>query len=143
MSQEVTIRTSLQVNNGNLQYQSRPTGFVGDQTGVKGPCPGAMSVSVVGTDVDFSQLVTPAYCRIMNLDPTSYIEYGIMDHATHTFYPLGEVLPGESYVLRLSRNLHLDYGTGPGTSAAGSTTKLRLRASPQPITNALVEAFEK
>lgn len=138
---EVSIRTSLQINNLKLSYQSRPTGFTGSQATAKGPVPGAITVSTVGTDINLGQLAQPGYVRIANLDPTSTIEYGIMDHVTHTFYPVHEILPGESYVARFSKNMGKEYGTGPGTAGTGTGTTLRVRSSPQPAV-VLIEAFE-
>lgn len=142
MANEATIQSSLTITKGNLSYQSKPTSFRADVSGTKGPTPGALTVSTVGTDVSFAQLTTPALCRISNLDTTNYLTYGIWDSQTDTFYPLGEVLPGESYILRLSRDLAEEYGTGPGTGTTGlATNNLRLRAYNQPLV-AVVEAFE-
>jgi hypothetical protein len=141
MANEAQVRSSLQIINSPLHYQSQPTAFTADVTGIKGPCPGAFAASILGTDVDLSELTTPGLCRIMNLDDTNFIEFGIWDPEALKFYPLGEVLPGETYVLRLSRNLAQEYaGTGTGTTGPETNT-LRIRADTAPC-NALVEAFE-
>lgn len=42
-------------------------------------------------------------CQLTNLDPTNFVEYGVQ--VAGTFYPVGELQPGETYVVRLSRNL--------------------------------------
>ena len=142
MSDEATIQGSLQIVSGELQYYSRPTVFLADVAGAKGPVPGAISVSTAGTDVDFSELTTPGLCRIMNVDPTNFFEYGIWDPESHTFYPLGELLVGEFTILRLSRNIQEEYGTAPGTGTTGAdTNRLRLKANVATCI-ALVEAFE-
>ena len=146
MSNEARIRSSLTIRKGTtplqLEYSSKPTTFLADVAGVKGPSPGAISVSVYGTDVDLSELEVPGLCRLMNLDAKNYVEYGIWDPEVDMFYPLGEVLPGESYVIRLSRNLREEYGTGTGTGTIGpSTNRLRLVANVATC-NVLVEAFE-
>jgi len=145
MSDEVNIRSSLQIKKTSsgitlLDYNSRPTSFTGDLTGTKGPTPGAFAVSVTGTDVDLSELTTPGYCRFANQDDENFVEYGIYDPETEKFYPLGEILAGESYVLRLSRNLAWEYGTGTGTSGPETNT-LRFRANTA-VVSILVEAFE-
>lgn len=145
MSGEAQVRASLQIlkKTGEVEqinYQSKPTVFKADVAGTKGPSPGAVTVTVEGTDVDFGELTTPALCRIQNQDATNFLEYGVWDPEGDTFYPLGEILPGESYVLRLSRYLQQEFGTGTGTTGA-ETNRLRLRADTASV-NANVEAFE-
>lgn len=138
---EGTIRYTFLINQGNLQI-SRTAAFNPDVAGAKGPVPGAITVTPVGVDVDFSELTTPGLCIISNLDETSYFEYGIWDPEGAIFYPLGEVLPGESWPLRLARFLQAEYGTGSGT-AVTTTNRLRLRSvSGSGNINAVVEAFE-
>ncbi|MDB4786219.1 hypothetical protein OAG36_00645 [bacterium] len=140
MADEAQIRTSLQIVNTTtkLEYRSAPTAFTGDVTASKGPVPGAFSATLDGVDADFSELTTPAYCRMMNLDATNFVTYGIWDDVT--FYPLGEILPGESYVIRISRDLTEEFGTGTGTTGTAINT-LRFKADTAAV-NVLVEAFE-
>ncbi len=139
------IRSSLQIQKTSgtvttIDYASKPTAFDITVTGTKGPVPGAITVTTAGVDVDFSELTTPGYCRLFNHDATNFYEYGIWDPEGNTFYPLGEVGPGESYVLKLSRNLQEEFGTGTGTSGA-NTNRLRLKADTASV-EAVVEAFE-
>ncbi len=138
MANEFSVRTSLQLKIGNQNYQSQPTSFQATQVGLGGPTPGQITALTTGTDVDLSQLVTPGLCRLMNLDPTNYVEYGIRDPGTGSFYPLGEIQPGETYVLRFSRNL-LEAFVGTGTT--GDVNKFTIRASVASC-KVLVEAFE-
>jgi hypothetical protein len=138
MANEATIQTTLSIRTGSLSYQSQPSSFRADVAGTKGPTPGAIAVAIAGTDVAFSELTTPALCRLQNLDETNFVEYGIWDGIQ--FYPLGELLPGESYVIRLSRNLTEEYGTGTGTTGAAANT-FRLKADTAACV-VLVEAFE-
>lgn len=140
MSDEAQIRSSLQINKGNLNYQSQPTAFNADVATGKGPSPGAITAALAGTDVDFGELVQPSLCRLMNLDDANFVEYGIREPATGFFYPLGELLPGESFVLRLSRNLQEEY-TGVGTGTSAPTNFFHLKANTAPCV-VLVEAFE-
>lgn len=137
MANEATIRTSLMIKKGNIFYQSNPTAFKANVTGTKGPVPGAIAVSTTGTNIDFSQLVTPSLCRLMNLDATNFVTYGIYDGAS--FFPLGELLPGESYVLRLSRFLGEEF-IGTGTPA--DVNQFRMKADTSAC-NVLIEAFEQ
>lgn len=139
MANEVTVRSSLQILSGDNQIQTQPTDFKADITSFKGPTPGAIEVTVAGTDVDLSQLTTPGYCRIMNQDATNFASGGIWDGVT--FYPLLEFPPGESYVVKLSQNLGEEYGVGTGTSGAAINT-FRLKADTAAV-NVLVEAFEQ
>lgn len=147
MANEATINLSMNIRKVDdttdlvlLDYRSQPSSFQADVTGTKGPTPGSISVSIAGTDVDFSQLTTPGLCRLMNQDPTNFVEYGIREPGTGTFYPLGEILPGETYIIRLSRNLQEEYiGTGTGTSAPTNFFHLKANVA---ACNVLVEAFE-
>lgn len=122
-----SIRVSLQMTNGNLSYQSAPQAFnPTDAVIAKGPSPGAITVAAGGTDVDFSHLTLVGLCWIQNLSTTDYVTFGIWDDDNNYFYPLGEILAGEYYPIRLSRYLGRKeaLGTGTGNSAI-ITCKLR------------------
>lgn len=138
MADEATIRTSLQINSGNLQYRSHPTDFTTDITGLKGPSPGAISVPILGVSVSFAELTTPGWCWIYNLDLTNYVTVGILD-PDGDFYPMLEVLPGEFQLVRLSRALGQSWGVGTATSDTGCTLHIQANAAP---CNVVVEAFE-
>jgi len=141
MANEIRVQSSLTILAGNIDYSSRPTAFIATMTGRKGPVPGAITVAILGTDVDLSGLTTPGVCRLMNLDTTNYVEVGVWDNDGDEFFPLFELLPGESYVVRLSRMLGWEYGdVGTGTTG-GKVNTLRLRANTTPCV-VVVEAFE-
>ena len=148
MANEARINSSLQIRKTSgtltlLDYASRPSAFQATVTGTKGPSPGAVTAIRTGTVVSFAALTIPGFCRISSLDSDTgnYVEYGIYDPQTDVFYPLGEVGPGESYIIKLSRNLLEEYaGTGTGTTAATNSFMLKaFNAS----ADCLVEAFEK
>lgn len=141
MSNEARITASLQIVKSPITYLSQPTSFTADVTGLKGPTPGAFTATTGGTDCNLSELVTPGFCRIQNLDDENYVEYGIYDPQTVVFYPLGEVGPGETYVLKFSRNLFEEYA-GAGTGTTAPTNTFRFKANTASV-NMLVEAFEK
>ncbi len=130
MANEITVRSGLVIRSGNLRYNSPQQAFRADMSGTpKGPTPGALTVTTVGVDVDLSGLTVPGLVEITNLDETNYVEWGVYDPETLAFFPVGEILPGENYVLRLSRNFQEQYyGTGTGTSAGGETNRLHLKA---------------
>lgn len=103
MSGSITVTSGIVVNNGSLQYNSYPKGFTATQTNANGPSPGTVTVTTGGVTIDLSKLTTPAIVHFVNLDPTNFVSYGLYDSTT--FRPFGELLPGESWVLRLSRTL--------------------------------------
>ena len=141
MGNEGTIRASLTVKQGKTDYTSRPATFNADIAEGAGPTPGAILISTAGTDVDLSELATPGLCRIQNLDETNYVTFGIFDPETVKFYPLGELLAGESYILRLAHDIEEEYGTGAGTGTTGAdTNRLRIKANTAACV-VLVEAF--
>lgn len=142
MADEATLTVSLRIAKGNLIYQSFPQAFTADMTGTKGPTPGAITATTVGTLVDLSQLTQPGLCRLMNLDASNYVTVGMYDPQTLKFYPLLELLPGETFPLRLSRDLAEEYGTSPGTGTTGqANNRLMVRANAASCV-VLVEAFE-
>lgn len=113
MANEVTISSSLNISNGNLRYRTSRLSFTGDMDGEGGPSPGAIIVPTTGTDVDFTELVTPGYCELTNYDDTNFVEWGIHDGTL--FHPIGQILPGETYIIRLSPSLgreEVAVGTG-------------------------------
>ena len=128
MSREAQVRVALSISKDNLSVRYNHV-YTADVNGTaRGPSPGAVLIDTDGTSIDFSQLTTPGLVVFKNLSETDYVEYGIWEPATTTFYPLGEILPGESYVLRLSRNLAEQYSnTGTGTTAP--TNALRFKAN--------------
>lgn len=152
MSSEAQIRSSLYIRIQDsttgitrLQYQSNPIAFNADVSTPGGPSPGRISVSPGGTDVDLSKLVNPGLYRIMNTDLTNYVDFGIYEPATGTFYPLLEIMPGETYVGRFSRNLGEEVSgtvTGTGTTATNNTVRLRATQSTSAV-DVILEAFEK
>lgn len=135
MSVTVRVNASLQVGS---RYASRPSSFLGTLTNDVGPAPGNVLCSIHGTLIDLSQLTIPGYTRIQNLDPTNFVEVGVWDTVTAVFYPIDELLPGETYIRRLSRNLGGEEGTG--TIAATGATRLMVKANTAAC-NVLVEAF--
>ena len=142
MADEARLTIGLQVVKDNLKYKPPVSSFRIDVDGSKGPTPGALTITTAGEQVLFSELTTPGLCRIINYDGENYIEYGIQDPATSQFYPLGEVGPGEEYVIKLSRNLRQAYLPETGTGTTSDVNALYLKATGGSC-NVSVEAFEK
>ena len=140
MANEASVKCGLTVKKGNIDYAGKPTSFNADVTGTIGPAPGAFTASLAGTSVDLSEFTTPGLCRVQNIDATNYVTWGIWDPESELFYPLGEILAGESYVIRLSRLLSGELGTGAGT--VGANTNTFMFKSNTAACVVLVEAFE-
>lgn len=152
MANEITVVISLGINNtastppGNVQYQNRDTGWRANMLGNNGPTPGTVLVPTKGVNINFAELTgMGGVCRMKNLDPSNFVTWGMFDSITNKFYPLGEMLPGESYVIRLSRDLGQQYGTGSGTGSGshlpGGNEFLHMRADIAAC-RVLVEAFD-
>lgn len=141
MTNEATIRASLAVIQGNVNFRSNPQSFTADVTGSAGPGPGLVSATAAGVDIDLSAFTTPAFCVLRNLDQTNFVEYGIWDGVS--FYPLGEIQPGEFYIIRLARNLTREYGTGTGTTGT-AINRLRVKTNnnSSAAANVVAEVFE-
>lgn len=141
MSSEATVVVGLRINKDNLNYDSSSQGFSADILRGFGPTPGCIQVSTDGTDIDLDQLDTPGLCYLCNLDTVNFVEYGIWEPATSRFYPLGELLPGEQSILRLSRNIRQEYeGTGTGTSAPTNTFRFKANTTSCSVR---IEVFDK
>lgn len=132
MANEATIRNGLTITNvttAQFNYRSPQQGFTADVEGSLGPTPGAVAVSVSGTDIDLSQLTQlGGLVEIINYDLTNRVEIGIYEPATGTFFPFIELLPGESTVTRLSRNAQEQFDgtvTGTGTFAENNTIRAK------------------
>ncbi len=138
MAGEITITSRLEVKNGNLQYVSKPDKFLADQSLAVGPTPGIITATTSGTVVTFDALTQPGVCRLQNQDSTNYVEVGLSDGSF--FYPLLELLPGETYAVRLYRNLDSREAL-PGTGSAMALS-LMIRAKVASC-KVLVEIFNK
>lgn len=139
MTNEVRINTSMNIraSTGPLQYQNEPSSFQANMSGAQGPSPGSVIATPNGTVVTFPGLTSPRLCRIMNQDPTNWIAVGMYD-GVH-FYPMIELLPGETYIVRLSRHLGGEYTT-TGTGSIGHPGALMVKC-PAANAEALIEAF--
>lgn len=143
MADEINVTSLIRIQSGNLEYQSTPTQFDADLTTAVGPFPGATLVSPYGTNVDLSAFDTPGWVWIQNLDDTNYVELGIWDEQTLTFYPLFKIRPGKLMIAEFSENLLQEYGTGTGTGTKdySMANQFRMRAYNQPCW-VRVDAFE-
>ena len=138
MANEVSVQAAITIASGNLNYRSNPTSFTADLTGAFGPTPGALTISTDGEDIDLSELTSPGWCIIRNIDATNFIEWGIWDGVE--FIVVGRILPGQSAgPFQLSPNIGASYATGTATTDSGNT--LRLKADTA-AAKAIVDIFE-
>lgn len=137
MANEATVRTGLSITNvttAKFNYRSPQQGYTASVTGTNGPTPGGMQVSESGTDLDFSRLTAMGgLFEAINYDLTYRVEIGIYEPATGTFFPFLELLAGESFVGRLSRNVTEQFDgtvTGTGTFAENNTVRAKSYGGP-------------
>lgn len=122
MAREITVRSSLSIRVPAVafDYRSAPTQFVADLVTAtpKGPTPGAITVGTSHTVIDLSQLTTPGMAWLQNQDDENFVEVGVYLSWLSLFIPVLELLPGETYPVRLARFLgeDLDPTTGTGTA---------------------------
>lgn len=141
MADEATVRSSLQIENNGLNYRSHPTSYQATVTGTKGPTPGAVTATVDGVNVSLSELGTPGFCVIRNLDQTNYIDVGIWNVSISEYQPFLEIGPEEHQIIKLSREFGESLGE-TGTGTVGSDIHLRIRANTASC-EVYVGAFEK
>lgn len=140
---EIQIRSYLGVRKGNLDERTNPQAFFATMDGDKGPSPGVITVGVNLTLIDFSQLATPGWLWMMNLDPTNYVEWGLWDSFQNQFGVIGEMLPGmPAGPFCLSRYLGKEQIPGTGTTPTGNLTRFAMKATVAPC-DVLIKAFEK
>lgn len=142
MADEAQVNCSLRIRkiSGSVILLDHPhnRSFRATVVGTKGPTPGALTVDLDGESIAFAELTTPGLCWIENNDGVNRIEWGIMDSGI--FHPVGEVLPGEAYPIRLSRNLGEEH-TEPGTGTTGPVNTFYVKAYGAPV-NCGVHAYE-
>lgn len=140
MASEATVGCGLQIRVGSIEYRALPSQFRADVAEGTGPVPGELTVTYAGKDVDLSGITTPGLCRIQNRSTTEYVLVGVHDGAS--FFPLLELLPGESYVMRLTRHLGDEF-TGTGTGTPSDVNVLHLKVTGSTSARVLVEVFGK
>lgn len=115
MANEASISFSLTVRTGNINDRHSHT-FRADVAGAIGPVPGAFEVSTSGTDCDLSRLTSPGLAVVKHIGESNYVLWGIRDVTDGNFRPVGMLLPGEGFPLRLA-------GPDLGAEATGTGTQ--------------------
>lgn len=141
MANEIRVQAGLNVVNGNLNHRSSNSAFQADMSGTKGPSPGMINVSQNGTDIDLSELDDPGYCRFHNPGATRTITVGVWDGTNSKFFPVFEIPPGESAVMKLAADIEEEYsGTGTGTSSDVTTLRAKSEGGAGVL---IVDAFDR
>lgn len=141
MANEGSYSVSLTINKGHLKVQDTEA-FQFDVATAGGPSPGEITVTIAGVDVDLSALTTPGVCVFKNLDPTNFVEVGIREPGTSTFYPLLILRPGRGWIVELSPNIQEEYFPSTGTGTTGPANFLHLKANTASC-RVQVKAYEK
>lgn len=136
MSNEWQIRLGVNCRDPNSNFVYPGVGpqafFISQETTTPfGPYPGAIAISISGTDIDLSKFSRPGLVDMYNPELVTsgkYVEYGIYDPALLVFRPLGEVGPSERYLWKLSRNIGEEWSlipTGTGTGPVNKTLRFK------------------
>src|SRR5690606_41298555 len=121
MANEASLNISLTINDqAGFQWRSFPTAYRADVAGKKGPTPGAVTARTTGTGVNLSELGTPGFCHLENLDRTNFVTVGVYDGAP--FLPLLELGPGEFTVGKRSPH-PTEESQGPGQGPYPAATQ--------------------
>jgi len=76
MANEITLTTRLQVVNGSNRYDSENLIKTLDQAAIGGPTPGYVTIGTTEETITFGELSTLGWLRMLNLDPTNYVQWG-------------------------------------------------------------------
>ncbi len=102
MADEITVSTSLSVENGNYSFQRLITGLTFDQS-AKGGQGGIQNIGFAADEaIDVGDVTTVGWCIFRNLDDTNFVEVGI--EVAATFEPMIRIEPGETALFRLSQD---------------------------------------
>lgn len=97
MANEITVNQRLAVTNGNLSFDLNLGTVTLDQAAAGGPTPGYVTIGTSEESQAFSELGTPGWLIMKNLDATNFIEWGFS-----TAVYGGRLKPGESASFRLN-----------------------------------------
>lgn len=111
MANEIQVQIAVQVNNpssggGFVDQKSYSAQLTQNTLGVFDEIP-TVPTTAGGTAYTFTNLATPGWAFLQNLDSTNYVDFGVQVAAT--FYPFLRLNPSECALLRLSPGVSL-YG---------------------------------
>lgn len=101
MAKEIIVKTSIACANGSFVMPEMGPGIQYFDQAAQGRSANTQTIGttqealVIGSDI-----AVPGVAYFRNIDPTNYIELGLVVSAT--FYPFAKIKPGEAYVLRIA-----------------------------------------
>lgn len=96
MAREITVTTTLQVQNANLAFTASAGSYSVDQATMGGPSPAYMEIGTSEENTTFPELTTEGFLYMRNLDATNYVEWGF---STGVYG--GKMKAGETALYRL------------------------------------------
>ena len=102
MADEIKIQALLEITNGSFKLPRIGTAVQNiDQAAQGGGVPGTVSIptTAVGTAPNLTELGTLGWVRMVNLDLTNFVSFGVFAGAI--FNPVGRMKPGEPALFRL------------------------------------------
>lgn len=109
MAEEIFVQAVLEVKNALFKSPRQGTQVEKfDQTVVGGGVPGQHTATTAGSNVDLSKLTAAGWCRMVNLDPNNFVEWG-----SGSMDLVGKMKPGEPTLFRIrpGSDLHLKADT--------------------------------
>jgi hypothetical protein len=91
MADEIRITAAISVDNGNLSFSQNYGSKSYDQTNIGGPTPGMVEIGTVEESQAFTELTTPGWVTLQNLDDTNFVEWGF---STGVYG--GKLMPGDT-----------------------------------------------
>ena len=92
MADEITIRASLRVDNGNFYYTFDPGALTFDQATAGGGNPGSVDIGTVEETISLGDISTNGWCIARNLDAANYVEIGFSTGVYGIRLEAGEVM---------------------------------------------------
>lgn len=150
MANEISISVNLSVrkldstNTITLVNYQGASSFQPSMAGSSGPYIGVIAAGQTTTNVPLSAVGGGGgIAKFTNQSGTNSIEVGLYDASRNKFLPFMLLLPGESYLFRLSNHVGAEEPVGTGTGTAGTgvvSLALKGNAATVPV---LVEVFPK
>lgn len=115
MANEISLNATLRVAKGYLDQQRERSRNFSLVAAAPAKAGGVMIVGTTHEAISLGDVATPGWCWFENLDPTNYVEIGVV--VSSTFYPVIKLKPGEFQPCRLGT-------TAPYAKANTASVKL-------------------
>lgn len=105
MAQEITVQANLSCTNGSFAVATKESAIRPTQSTQGGGGPGVVSVTTSDAVVTLSNITTPGWIFVKNLDATNYFEIGPTSGGAIVKFI--KLMPGEFAVFRLAASVTL------------------------------------